>query len=61
MIPIDHLKSKKLEARSGMHVPILYYRCHECEREFVAPLEGYNGLCKVCQSSAADKKIEPPS
>ena len=36
-------------ARSGRHDPIRYYRCPKCEREFVAPPEGYTGLCKGCQ------------
>lgn len=33
----------------GMHDPIQYYRCPKCQREFVAPHEGYTGICKGCE------------
>jgi hypothetical protein len=43
-------ESPKPPVRSSSDKIIRYYQCPLCNREFVQPLEGYQGPCRSCKA-----------
>lgn len=46
-------KTYQMPQREARTQALRYYLCPKCDREFVQPPEGYEGLCRECKASAS--------